>query len=855
MFFRIQASQGSGIFSCALGNVVGAAAGQIPVSTTLKFGPAIYEEETAMHSINWLKRAALLTLALSVALAQLSLSGQTRRTGTRTRPTQTAPPTTATQPQQGGTRPTVELVRPPKAMAAAFESGKLPEPARLPAGTVEERAAELAKAVSKADSSSTAAFFAAVLASGYGVRDPDGSVLQTVQPGQGFAFRASEVAALAKMYGERRMVDLTYLCAGLKAIPELKEVPLENILLDGIRKHAQDGKSPLHFWARFIVELGLQRDEPSNMLGDTDPKKVRLDAIQAGLILRRLAFDFYGFAQRDRQASARSGAHLVGSAQRRRANEPQNPLFIRAGLHDVGSPRFVKAVATEAVEPTQRVSPCPEYLEGDAPIALDATAILLTTGWEKLLKYLQAQDIIGDRYAKFVKIFNILSTYAKFVVTYAMLETEIDVKDPPLVRTTTTMPGGERRLIAKVSMNTGGFQDINCLRNALNVFTGLDVSLLKDGPLEGVEVNWHLIEGVSQGIVGFKNEGPRIQDPGAYAGIPGQGGTPVQAIPRTKTDKDGAASICLQGKPHVPYVGQPRLAVIKRAVVMTTIRMKAGEIKGDAVDVAGQALGGVAGLLTLPAELLYRTDWASTAWLDVYVKDWQECDRGWYGKITVALRFNETKDNMPNGPDGWNLSNTTEVIKEFEYNFNLTGEADTSQGFQNGYFADAQININDSTIQVSKQREAGFCDTGSRHPNGGKITVKVNGTSTYTNSRVKAADGTARATVYIAQRGAAGYNILIEPPSSPVEGTEELKRTFFFPQCPLWERVRSEVDEPPRPRPFYLPRIEFLATFDPNNRGIVSGSLSKNDPNGGTITYTWDLKMCGTYEDKRQSCN
>jgi hypothetical protein len=811
-----------------------------------------------LKSVNSLRSAALIAIALSIAVAPFPLSGQTRRVERQTRPTQTAPPTRATPPpapRQGGTLPAVELVRPPKAMAAAFESGKLPEPARLPAGTVDERAAELAKAVSKADSSSTAAFYAAVLASGYGVRDPDGSVLQTVQPGQGLAFRAGEVAALAKMYGERRMVDLTYLCAGLKAIPELKEAPLEKILLDGIRKHAQDGKSPLHFWARFIVELGRQRDEPSDMLGVTDPKNVRLDAIQAGLILRRLAGDFYGFAQREQQASARSGAHLVGSAQGRRVNEPQNPLFIRAALHDVVSPRLMKAVATEAVEPTQRRSPCPEYLEGDGPTAQDATAIIITTGWEKLLDYLRAQNIIGDRYSKFVKIFNILSTYAKFVVTYAMLETEIDVKDPPLVRTTTTMPGGERRLIAKVNMNTGGFQDINCLRNALNVFTGLDVSLLKDGPLEGVEVNWHLIEGGSQGIVGFKNEGPRIQDPGAYAGIPGQNGTPVQAIPRTKTDKDGAASICLQGKPHVPYVGQPRLPVMKRAVVMTTIKMKPGEIKGDAVDVAEQALGGVAGLLTLPVELLYRTDWASTAWLDVYVKDWQECDRGWYGKIKVAFRFHEMKDNMPGGPSGWNLSHTTEVIKEFDYNFTLTGEADTSQGFQNGYFADAEAKINDSNFQTQKQREVGFCETESRDSRGNKISVKVDGTSTYTQSRVKAADGTTRATVYIASRGAAGYNILIEPPSTPIGGTEELKTTYDFGQCPLWEKVRSEGDEAPRPRPFYLPRIEFLATFDPNNRGMISGSVIKNDPNGGTITYTWDLKMCGAYEDKRQPCN
>ena len=811
--------------------------------------------------VNSLRHAALIAIALSIAVAPFPLSGQTRRVERQTRPTQTAPPTRATSPpapQQGGTRPAVELLQSRKAgaMAAAFESGKLPEPARLPAGTVDERAAELAKAVSKADSSSTAAFYAAVLASGYGVRDRDGSVLQTVQPGQGLAFGAGEVAALAKMYGERRMVDITYLCAGLKAIPELKEVPLENILLDGIRKHAQDGKSPLHFWARFIVELGRQRDEPSDILGDTDPKNVRLDAIQVGLILRRLAGDFYGFARREQKPSARLKADPLGNARGRSAYpRRQSSLFLPVALNEGASPRLVRAVATKAAERAQRGGPCAPLGEGDVANILDAGAVIITTGWEKLLDYLHAQNIISDRYGKFVKTFNILSAYAKFIMTYAMLETEISIKDPPLVRTTNTVAGGERRLTAKVNMNTGAFEDINCFRTALNVVTGLDASLLKDGPLEGVEVNWHLDEGVSRGIVGFKNQGPRIQDPGAYAGIPGQGGTPVSAFPRTKTDGNGIGSICLQGKPHVPYIGQPRTPVIKRAVVTTTIKMKPGEIKGDAVDVAEQALGGLAGLLTLPVELLYRTDWASTARLDVYVKDWQKCNGDWFGKITVALRFHETKDNMPAGPDGWNLSNTTEVIKEFEYNFTLTGEADTSQGFQNGYFADALVSINDSTIQVSKQLEAGFCDTGGRYPRGGKITVKVNGTSTYTTSDVKTADGTVRATVYIAQRGAAGYNILIEPPPSPIEGTEERKRTFFFPQCPAWEKANSDVDNPPRPRPFYLPRIEFLATFDPNNTGVVSGSRIEKDPRGGTITYTWELQRCGTYEDKRQPCN
>ena len=158
-------------------------------------------------SVNRLKRAALFALVLCVAFAPLPLSGQTRRAGRQTRPTQTTPPKRATPPpapQQGEVRPAVKLLESPKAeaMAVAFRSGKLPEPARLPAGSVDEQAAELAKAVSKGDASSTAALYAAILASGYGVRERDGAVLQTAERGQGLAFEWWELMAVSKLYGD-----------------------------------------------------------------------------------------------------------------------------------------------------------------------------------------------------------------------------------------------------------------------------------------------------------------------------------------------------------------------------------------------------------------------------------------------------------------------------------------------------------------------------------------------------------------------------------------------------------------------------------------------------------------------------
>ena len=105
-----------------------------------------------------------------------------------------------------------------------------------------------------------------------------------------------------------------------------------------------------------------------------------------------------------------------------------------------------------------------------------------------------------------------------------------------------------------------------------------------------------------------------------------------------------------------------------------------------------------------------------------------------------------------------------------------------------------------------------------------------------------AAAGTVKATVYIAERGATGYNILINAPSEPVTGVQRWVMDYNFPQCPLWEKVNSNREE--RPEKFYLPQIEFLATFDPEHPGSLKGTQTVKDSRGGSVTYTWDLQQC-----------
>ncbi|MBA3514163.1 MAG: hypothetical protein H0T77_07310 [Pyrinomonadaceae bacterium] len=789
------------------------------------------------------KRVGPMGMALaSLIFSQLPVDGQSRRSGSRERPaagTQRTelPPVSRVEDSRPNSKP-VMLTSSPKSqkMAAPFRSGKLPEPLRKPPGTPDEVAATLAKQVAAGDDQSVAALATAILTAGFGVRDEDGAVTQTVSPGQGLVISAWEVAvaAAAKMYGEGRTVTLAEFCDELKLIPALKQAPLDTILPEGVRAHARDDRSPLRFWARFIVELGRQADEPYDLLAGADAKSFRLDAIQSALILRRLFGDFYGFAQRGKQASAGFSKNnfRVASARWTKADERwQSQLFIRTAMRPGASPQIMKAQAAESTNMLQQASPCGALGEGDASTILDAAATILTTGWGNLLDYVGA-----EKYAAFLNVANILLVYAKFIATYAALETEISVDNPPLVRTKNATAGQCRQLTAKVTMNTGKWENINCFRTALNVATGLDMSLITDGPLKDVEVNWHLKEGGDNNnkqIVGFWNGGPGIQDAGTYAGIPGQKGLAVGNATRSKTDKNGMAQVYLQGTPQKNF-NYYVLPVMKQAIVRTTIKMKGGDIKGDAVDIAGQALGGVGGLITMPTELLYRTDWASTGTVTVPVKDWKPCDSGaWYGTIT----YKRTRKWEGSGEKANNKSYWKEE-EIYTANIRLDGKKDA-----NGAPL-AHVNAQASELKERGGTGSGACYRVSRqlHQVSGSASEATTAFSISANPR--------------SGRYSVSPPAIIVPASGTYTVTSEVKGVCRNP----YNRNLNQNDPV---KDYNLspggPDVEVEGVIDPNNPYVLDGSktVTVPAPGGGEIQVivTWHLTRCGESETvPQQTC-
>jgi len=836
-----------------------------------------------LQKIGRLKRMATLSLVLiSLVLAQLAVGGQTRRTRASKQPPPPSKP--ANQQNKAPTvvpgRP-VALIESPKsrALGKAFESGKLPEPLRLPSGSIDEQAAALAKAVVAGDDSSTAALYAAILASGYGVRDVDGSILLTTEHGQGLAFNAWEVASTAKLYGQGYGVGLGHLSdAFTRNVPAFKDVPLANVLLEGIRAGAKSEHPAVRFWARFIVELGRNSAAPYDLLGPIDPAKIRLDAAQFVLILSRLTGDLTVLEKQEAQltppindtpvVNGRKHAALHHAAVYRTRSEdrsrgPVKSVPIGMKLHNEGQ--------------GGQQPPCSTTENQDLILSYDALAS--TTLWGVLAKRLKGGKI--EAYGGRAGIANVVLTVLKFVASYALLKVEITMDADKLVRTKNTTAGEPRTLTAKLRMDTGKWQAVNCLRPVLNA-AGLDFDLPGDGPLDGVRVEWLLVMGgdersvldrlsqsdtmriLSAAAQSFLSGNPaaRIENTNLETSGYGNAIVSLANLPGTDssmakqyTSADGVSQIRVIGAPQQKDLSHEKLTEkYEVAGVRVDVQLKSMKIesKKDLVSNVGDIAGNVISFLTgdfiggavgTAAETLYRSNWYRSEPFYFLVKDWEPCKGLWSGTITVTGKLIETKDEMPGGPRGWSLSRITEVKRDFEYTFTLTGVKDTSEGFQNGYFADAQITINNSNIQIGKSTHGGFCDTGRRDARGSKITVWVKGLNTVTNSLLYNGAGKVRTTVYIAQRGPQGYNILINSPL-PIPGTRRTEFTYQFPQCPLWERVNSH-DPEERPETFHLPVIEFLATFDPKNPGVLSDSMTEKDGrSNGTITYKWDLQEC-----------
>ena len=716
------------------------------------------------------------------------------------------------------------------AMAQAFRSGKLPSPLPQPTGTPEQAAAELAKRVMAEDEQSTAALLTAVQMSGFSVRGDDGGLAyDSVKPGQGIVIDAWEVAALSKLFGDGMHIKLTDLSGAFaSAFPSLKNAPVANLLVDGLRRAAQGNQPAMRFWADFIAELGRQSGRYYDLVAPyVDTEKADLDVIQMSLILRRFAADLRIQEQSKKQKGqwdpirGRDWAPAQWEPASYDVDDQPRPYVRDAVWHPERGPRLMLVQ-----EGGGSARPCTISELGNQ--ILDSNAYISGKAFDAVLEYLaeHAEMEGAGKYGSATSKANAVLALIKLIAYYACMETDITISgNPPLERTKSIYTNGERRtLTGTVRENTKNWQAVNCTRIALNG-ANLDISLPNDGPVEGVKTQWMLKSG------GTSVSGNQITYPIVEFVFPD--GTPliqtamvpISNAASPKTNEEGQTTIDLEGVKQREELRNP-VPVMKQAEVNFSVAAKAVTMKQDAIDALGNGVGFNKGLTAGPltigigglVETALRSNLHLSKTLTIPVKDWVSCDGGWGGNIS----YTTTSQTATTGGDYAGPWTNTQVVTTVNQ-ITLRGEAGVATGWSgssHGRFS-ASYDSEDTNIIVNPP-------------------VKLFGGAVHTIKNKQTASGEGETSVDIHAREDGRYDIQLEGANFPGNGHWSARCTG---DC---AKSTAATD---KDSPFAASILGMSVTtgkVDPDHQGVLSGSATlENTPTAGATTkVTWSLDQC-----------
>jgi hypothetical protein len=697
-------------------------------------------------------------------------------------------------------------------MAAAFRAGTLPPPAPLPAGTLDQQAAALARAIAAGDDNSTPALLTALLAAGYIIRNGDGTQTKTTG-GQGMALADWEVAAMAKEFGRGQSTPLTRIAEGLQRFfPPFRQMPLDDYLVAGIRDGAASDRPARRFWARLIVELGKRGPEPYDLLQvSTTPAEVELDAIQRVLVLMRLAGDMATLEPRRPDAGRGRGPAVA-----LRPASLLRPALGSAGLAQAGD-----------------AGPC--ATDSRSSVILDYSALGLSTGATKVLEALKSNYDKVEGYLDKASVANVLLNILKFVLSYAAIDVQLAIDGPILTRTKTTTPGEQRTVTAtaKIDMNKWA-QLTNCVRPALNM-AGLDFSLPANGAMSNVKVTWVLIEDETKGGIQSVMHNANLEEKWGTGNL--QDSMPVGGVflkgrrsADQVTDAKGQTSILVVGAPQSEDLTRQVVTRQERVVrVAAFIQAKSTDLQtlmqdawqslstvGDYLGPLVAYIGGdkIGASVGATAETLYRSTWYSSDEFPFTVRDWQPCNDQWSGRIT-AMTTGKSVDHRQVYDFGTETSTTRTRIR---LNANMTAGS-----------GQEVVDYNQSSVANLVGSE--FCSRNAHPPDApyyGRTTSETTGT------------GAGPAALSVTTNSAnQTYTIAVAPDFEYDVAVRERKQVFQgcpSPRPPEPERRLSSKSRA-------AIRI-FDVPTDKATPGVLIGTRTDTLMDGSTVVYTWDLRRC-----------
>jgi hypothetical protein len=444
----------------------------------------------------------------------------------------------------------------------------------LPITTPEQRAAVDAQAAQWAAALDTSARRAKLnevaLATGYGLRSAEGGLTaSTVTPSQGTAMHAWDIDVIEAGLASGARVSLTGMAAALGASAPRSDVSeTARLLVAGVRSAAASERLATRAWARVIAERGRLAFVPYDLLSDSlDLSTVQFDALQFAWITQQLATEL-----------------------RSRADAK-------------------KPAASVSTRPTDRTrldaasAPC--TLTDSDQLILDAEAAASGKLFERLLDFLDASEAVQFGF----QLANGVLTYGKLILAMMSFDGRLSIENAPVPRNEKPKdPGQNRTLTFEASLKISNVQILNCIRPALTKL-GIDASTFQDGPIKGATVDWI---GLDFGVNGGSNGAP------ASTGFVQWGSDFLTKEKRQlKTDEQGISRVSVDGAPLKRPLGDCAVRVPRTAKVYVDVALKSADIVTDLLDAVG-------GLVSLPAEMIYRSGLGFGRSLAFTVLDWDD---------------------------------------------------------------------------------------------------------------------------------------------------------------------------------------------------------------------------------------
>ena len=688
----------------------------------------------------------------------------------------------------------------------------LPLPAIDDAIQSSEAADALARQVLSGTPKSLPALTTALQASGIAVVGTgDTLAAKPADPWQGMVMKPWEVrTALVMVLPERTVTfALTDVAAALMTlVPELKDAAVEQLIVQDLRVLAASEVPTRRFFARFVDALGRNAEShtPYSLLDAADPRTIRVDGLQASLIVRRLATDVRMYTRETNEKKKTvSFVETLGN-------------WIVPALHAQGSP------------------PC--TLDERSRTIMDMVALgsqlgfggvqVGEMGMRGVIDHLESNGFPGSRNLGTISaVVSALLAYAQFMATYAALEADVTMDAPPLERTKEQAPrsGTRRQLTATIRMNIGNAQILNCFRIMLNA-VGQDFSLPNDGPVKGARVLWFGVEGFdettqalhggSEAIVQFvAPEESRIQ---------GGGSASTSPVTHAVTGDDGKVQIGVEGRGQRQRISDDATEVRKSAKVRLQVALKGADLFGDLQEAAGGAAGGVGGLPAVPLGILTRMQWASVGHYRFPVTDWRDGPAEWTGTVT----FTEAT--------AWNESSAGKAIHtEQEYNDTRTLTITLTETVpEPGVFGSSGAMIRG---QADVRHTSRNLRTGGRLVQCNRVITDMKSKQLDTGDGSGA--GTAKVSLGISADGQ--YSITVHPELPPLTYKSDYSSEQMVHRNQCQVTSQSSSSSRTAQGPISLKLIQGDGTIDPRKPDSLSGRIQERD--GKTIrTLTWDLQ-------------